>query len=953
MKVNPTKLAALLLPIVQPARVGTAALEHGVVSFSLKAGVVEVTLQEIESVEVDAGRLWSGVRIHTASGTTVVSGLASREAQAFADAVEGARAGWWRTTLRDRGEAIRAAHEKIEHMADPPRYLARSIFSELERQITAAVADLPARWPDALSSMDEIRTLSAIRVFLRDPESRRTQANAAFVQAELVRSKEFFDIVETKPLAREQRNAVVIDEDRNLIVAAAGSGKTSVIVAKAGWLLQKGYRRPGELLLLAFARDARTEMKERLKRRLGEDISSGIQVNTFHELGSAIIGKVEGPKPTLAKVAEDERALCDLLKNIIGELLADPTFSQVMVTWFQSHFATYESAMAFENWGQYWDYIRANEIRSLNGERVKSFEECEIANFLYLNGIPYKYEQPYEYPTATPDKKQYQPDFYLPEARIYIEHFAINASGDTPPFINREEYVQSMEWKRRLHTERGTVMIETFSHEKAAGNLAESLAPKLAAHGVKFSPIPSSEIFEVLEKQGRVDPFTRLVATFLHHFKGAQLTDATVSERAAAVRDGARAQAFLTLFRRIFERYQAHLADEQQIDFHDMIIKATEHVERGRYQSPFGYILVDEFQDISRGRARLLKALLDQSEGSQLFAVGDDWQAIYRFAGSDIAIMRGFQEMFGASERADLGTTFRCSDRIAAVATEFVLQNPAQIRKEVSAVVQADRPCVHVGLPSDECPDLLRGALRRVATDAARRAGDADVLLLGRYRHSCPKNLADLKQEHPNLRISFMTVHGSKGLEADYVVVLGLISGRYGFPAERTDDPILDLVLATPEAHPNAEERRLLYVALTRAKCHVYLLADGGPPSQFVTELVGNGYDVTTFGRALQKEVPCPKCVKGQLLPKLGGKGGMFYGCSNFPFCDHTQPACHHCGAGTPVKVAEGWACGACDEEIEGCLQCGGWLHPKKGKFGPFLGCVNFPICTHTKNLLT
>ncbi len=134
--------------------------------------------------------------------------------------------------------------------------------------------------------------------------------------------------------------------------------------------------------------------------------------------------------------------------------------------------------------------------------------------------------------------------------------------------------------------------------------------------------------------------------------------------------------AFLAVFRPIFERYQDTLAASREIDFHDMINRATDLVEEGRYRSPFSYILVDEFQDISPSRARLLKALLDSSPGSQLFAVGDDWQAIYRFGGSDISVMRDFGDHFGTIERVDLATTFRCADRIATVATDFLLRNP-------------------------------------------------------------------------------------------------------------------------------------------------------------------------------------------------------------------------------------------------------------------------------------
>ena len=375
-----------------------------------------------------------------------------------------------------------------------------------------------------------------------------------------------------------------------------------------------------------------------------------------------------------------------------------------------------------------------------------------------------------------------------------------------------------MDWKRQLHKRHGTVLIETFSYENADGKLTERLSVKLSDHGVKFSPIAPDKTFATLKEQGRIDPFTMLVATFLQHYKGAQFSVEEVAKRAAKTPNRLRAEAFLTVFKPIFERYETFLNKQRQIDFNDMIIKATEHVEEGRYRSPFGYILVDEFQDISPGRSRLLKALLDTSKTTQMFAVGDDWQAIYRFTGSDIAIMREFQERFGESECINLETTFRCSNRIADIATEFVLKNPAQIRKNVSSVLQANKPSVHIGLSVKDCPDLLRESLKMISDDRTEHGEPSKVFLLGRYQHSQPENMVELQREYSELELAYMTVHHSKGLEADYVVVLGLCSGKYGFPTEIADDPLLDLVLAAPEGHPNAEERRLFYVAITRAR---------------------------------------------------------------------------------------------------------------------------------------
>ncbi len=642
----------------------------------------------------------------------------------------------------------------------------------------------------------------------------------------------------------------------------------------------------------------------------------------------------------------------DLLKDIIADLLANSELSTALLEWFRDRFAPYRSEHECRSWSEYYDHIRKFDIRSLKGEAVRSFEECEIANFLYLNGVAYEYEAPYEHDLATSQKRQYRPDFHLPDHGIYIEHFGIDARGNTAPFVNREQYLREMDWKRGIHAEHGTVLIETFSHEQADGRLLRNLTEKLASHGVTLSPIPPKKAFAVLEEQGRIDPFTRLVATFLQHFKGSGLSFAEIAERAGRLRDRARARIFLAVFRPIFERYQETLARSGEIDFNDMIHRATELVEAGRYRSAFGYILVDEFQDISPARARLLKALLDSSPGARLFAVGDDWQAIYRFGGSDIAVMREFGDHFGAFERIDLATTFRCADRIAAVATDFVLRNPAQIRKAVRATREAARPAVHVGLPGEQGLSLLKEALDRISEDARRHDGTSEVLLLGRYRHLRPSNMQALERQYPGLRFSWMTVHRSKGLEADYAVILGLCSGRYGFPVEVADDPLLDLVLAAPEAHPNAEERRLLYVAITRARRQVFLLADGGPPSEFVTELIGGGYDVAVFGRPPEQDVSCPRCTGGRMERRENARNGsVFYGCSNFPLCEHTVRACPKCRNGLPVRSGDGHRCRDCGGEIEACPECEGWLDIRMGRYGRFLGCSNFPDCDYTRNL--
>ena len=654
-------------------------------------------------------------------GTATVSGLTRADAQALDDSLENARTHWWRRALAPQLGRIRSTHDCLKQLADPPNYVRIADLRDLTRDAQAAAAGLAGQWPPSLSDTPEIQMLKDILDFLKAPDRAREKANKAHITNELTRSRTLFDTIEAMPLTEEQRHAVILDDHRNLVVAAAGSGKTSVIVAKAGWLIQRGYRRPSELLLLAFARDARHEMQQRIRKRLGPAAARGVTVRTFHSLGLSIIGQAEGKRPALAPSAESDGALFELLKNIVADLLADGGLSGTLLEWFRDQFAPYKSEHEFRNWGEYWNYIRRHDIRSLKGEKVKSYEECEIANYLYLNGIAYEYEASYEHNTATPEKRQYLPDFHLPDHGIYIEHFGLDAEGRTAPFVDNDKYHREMDWKRWVHEGRGTVLIETFSHEHADGNLLRNLAKKLGDHGVALSPIPRDDLFGVLEQQGRIDPLTRLLATFLQHFKGARLSFEEVSRRAVSLADRKRAEAFLAVFRPVFERYQETLTRAGTIDFHDMINRATDLVESGRYRSPFGYIMVDEFQDISPARARLLKALLDSAPDAQLFAVGDDWQAIYRFGGSDIAVMREFETWFGDYLRIDLETMFRTDDRIAKVATDFVLRNPAQIRKNVRPMRKAGRPAVHLGLPEQKGPSLLMEALGRIDEERHRQ----------------------------------------------------------------------------------------------------------------------------------------------------------------------------------------------------------------------------------------
>ena len=230
-------LASVLFAVARPADATGATVTATALRVRSAFQSTEIPLGHIATAKLTTGWWWGTLRIRHASGKAVVSGLSRADATALATALEGERVNWWRKTVASRIETVHSVHERVAQLAEPRRYVARSVFRDLERDARRIAGEMASRWPDSLSTVPEFRMLRAIRDLVENPDVFRVRANEAFVESELSRSRAFLDRVEARPLTDEQRRAVVVDEDRNLVVAAAGSGKTSVIVAKAGWLL--------------------------------------------------------------------------------------------------------------------------------------------------------------------------------------------------------------------------------------------------------------------------------------------------------------------------------------------------------------------------------------------------------------------------------------------------------------------------------------------------------------------------------------------------------------------------------------------------------------------------------------------------------------------------------------------------------------------------------------------
>ena len=697
--------------------------------------------------------------------------------------------------------------------------------------------------------------------------------NKEFVAKELNRYKDFFDTVESCPLTKEQREAIIIDEANTLIVAGAGSGKTSTIIGKAKYLVKKGLASPEEVLLIAFNKNVVKEMEDRLQKRF----SVNIPVKTYHGLGLSIISESVGIMPSVSKLAYDRSLMPAKITDMLRNRMNEKVFAQLFNEYFLYYSSPCKSAFDFSSFKEYFDYLKRYDIRSLNGEQLRSFEECIIANFLYSNGIEYKYEAPYKINTADRNHPQYRPDFYLPKYEIYIEHFGINREGKTAPYVNQADYLRKMDWKRKIHAEYNTILIETYSYERSEGTLLANLMKNLSEKGVEFNPISQSVIFDKLNELARINRFSVLLANFLNLFKSGS-NDIDQLRKSVPTWDR-RTISFLDIFETIYNDYSAILKNSNEIDFNDMLNEASILTEQGKWLPKFKYVLVDEFQDISLSRYQLLKSLMNNCAG-KLFCVGDDWQSIYRFTGSDLSIMVDFEKSFGFSETRFLQETFRLSDKLCNFSTKFILENPLQIRKQITSTRTQTTP------PATIVRDDIQRALRVIFTELSAENQFADILIIGRYNWSKPDCLQEIIENYPQFNIRFCTAHRSKGLEADYVIILDLEGGEYGFPCQIVDDPLLSLVLAKDDLFRNAEERRLFYVAITRAKKKVFLLINkDGKTSSFIEEIQKMGYEYEFKGFS-EKRTICNMCKIGEIIDIENPSKKITSSCNN-PFCDN------------------------------------------------------------------
>ena len=768
-------------------------------------------------------------------------------------------------------------------------------------------------------------------------ESTRKKSNQTFVSEQVKYVLKATQDILPNGLTTEQARNIATDEDSTLVLAGAGTGKTSVIIGKIAHLVRNQGIPPESILALAFNRKAAMEIRERLP----EDLK-GAYVSTFHSFGLRVVSD-SNVAPIISKMAQDDFAFNKAIDGIIQKMLSDPKLSRTVLELITILQAEYRNPFEFKTKQEYEHHIYNCELRTLNGKLVKSFEELTIANFMRQNSIQFDHEVPYEIRTSSSQHRQYLPDFYLPKYDIYIEHFALDEQGHPPP--TWKGYAEGVEWKRKIHRKYGTQLIETYSWQHRREILLTTLKEKLEERGVKFKPVPTEELIAQLSQE-RISWLANLLRMFLRHVKSGDLTNQEIELRSRNVSDRERTAHFLEIFFEIRHQYQAVLEEEQALDFHDLINAATNHIRKNNWNNPYQYVLIDEFQDISRGRMALARAL--KKPGLAYFLVGDDWQSIYRFTGSDVGLINHCDDHLGYTQRESLTRTFRFGDGILKPSTAFIQRNPEQTSRELEADHQEDDRGITI-ISKDKPENGLIEALNEIKKTISNPT--ETIMVLGRYRSSLQTAMR-LNTRNRQVNIQYNTIHRAKGQEADYVIILGLKDGQYGFPCRVEDDPLLDIVMPPiqDQRYEFAEERRLFYVALTRARKGLFLITDLERPSPFIRELIDNSPEIKQLR---ELKTLCQSCNRGSLTLS---KSGNNLRCSNFPRCRYLSPRCPNCNTGYArlnlQRTAAECSNPTCSSPPEICPRCQeGILVKKKTEATEFWGCSRFqadPPCTFT-----
>ena len=812
--------------------------------------------------------------------------------------------------------------------------------------------------------------------------------NERFVQAKMLAEKNYLDTIlkESDPkivLDDDQRRVVLTDEDYTLVIAGAGAGKTTTVAAKVKYLVDKQGIDPRQILVISFTNKAVNELKERI---IG-DLHIECPIATFHSTGNAVIHK---QNPEKLNIADNDKLYFVVQDYLRGSVLKNESAVNNLILFFASYFdAPYEGKdlnaffnhIAKSNFttmrSELDDFkrkvidIRTKKAVTIQSGMMRSNQEVEIANFLYLNGIEYEYEPLYRYDIQFA-RKPYTPDFRIwqDDKEAYLEHFGITEDGQNNMYSPDalQAYKKAVNDKILLHRQHGTKLLYTFSAYNDRRPLSEHLQEQLESAGFELRPRSNKEVMETLvtsEGNRYIRRLVELISRFITNFKTNGYT-ADEFNRMYHSTQNVRTRLFLNICHDCYLEYERYLKENQAVDFQDMINESARilrEVKEMKQKLDFKYIIVDEYQDISRQRFDLVTALHEVTD-AKIIAVGDDWQSIYAFSGSDISLFTKFKEKMGYAALLKIVRTYRNSQEVIDIAGNFIQKNTDQIRKELVSTKHIEDPVIVYTYdskrkgPNGDNKSGMNYAIAHAVETALeqiikynreeRKPTNSSILLIGRFGFDGERlertglfeytnrggKLRSVK--YPQLNITFMTAHSSKGLGFDNVIVVNGRNEIYGFPSKLEDDPVLAFVVKKDIAIEYAEERRLFYVAMTRTKNRVYFIAPEQNPSEFLLELKHDYKNVVLKGNWNEDPtaIPsykktCPICGYPMQFRYKAAYGLRLYICTNEP---------EVCGFMTNEPAAGKLSIIKCDECRDGYLV----VKPRKDKSSYMLGCTNY-----------
>lgn len=671
----------------------------------------------------------------------------------------------------------------------------------------------------------------------------------------------------------EQIRAILSDEDSALIIAGAGTGKTTTMTAKVKYLVDIKKVDPSKILVMSYTKKATQELEKRI---LG-DFNIPAHITTFHSLGYEYIRNIFKNRKCSVVDFNDRETIffdyfCEIFKNknklndILDTFNITVTNMQwVFSKWFLQNYEnynTYEELIleykkykinegkslpnGIKGYIDYWVEKRINQenIITIQGELVKSASEAVIANFLYKNNILYSYEKIYT--ELMDNNKIYKPDFTIDIGgeEIYIEYFG----------LDDEKYNKNKKEKIKFHKEHNNKFIEL--DKTPLENIEKELSIKLQEFGIKLNKRSDEEIYSRIldnNKLSLIYPFKNFFYDVIDVIKESINRDnyqriiTDYIEKLNSEKEQAKKQySYINEFYIYYQR-QLYGAEIYKFDYSDLLYYANKYIENLGINNDlnFEYIIIDEYQDISQFKYELTKKTVDRNH-AKIYAVGDDWQSIYSFSGSRIEYIYNFKDYFKDAVIFRISRTYRNSQELLNVSGEFVMRNPDQIKKYLESSKHLDKPIEFIYFDNGQEYETLKDIILNIHKNNPTH----NILVLGRTNAIIKRCFdTDYFNDELGTKISFigyedidlegMTIHKSKGLTFDEVIVIGL---NKSFPSSDKEIYWITSLFRYPtinERIPYAEERRLFYVALTRTKNKVYLLVnrDEDKQSVFIREI--------------------------------------------------------------------------------------------------------------------